>query len=598
MQDELIKTKLPTTVEVQSQIQLSDQAVINVKDIIDRGINFLGIRRSGKSYGVGVLCEEFLDKNQPILIIDWEGEYYTLREKYPILIGALHDPYYADLSNLNPESTYQLCKFIVENQQSLILDLSGKNTLERFIYLAKFLESFYKVETELKTPYVLVLDEAHKIIPEKGLIRLKTLKEHQQKVEYWAYEIAVTGGKRGIGLIVATQRSAQVTKMVISQLDIKVVYKLFEPADRGYLKTWLTESQLDKVASFKQGDFVLLGLGNPLFSHTKPRKTTHGGETPELKNKTRIPKMAQAIKELSTILSKAPEPEKDNVDNELVQQLEEKLISKNQTIKDQEKALSESKITEAGQKTIIEEMRHRVIELENQQVSQDKLESLQGEYTAYKHRKETQISELETTIKDLNADLSAAYDELHAVEKYPELLQNLKEDMVEISNAFGIDLFPSDIQEVMNERDEYKKQLEELMTDQTQENEYVTQIINDAYVKDWTKRAQNKLNSFLTSRTNHNLVLKKLIASDASIMYLPEDFVELEVSTTTVRKYLEDFDSAGFAKKTERGKNGRAAYSNNLALWVSNNIRVMYIDAPNAVIDKIVADLKEYVITK
>lgn len=597
-QEELVKTRPPIAEELKDKIQLSEQAVINVKDIIDRGVNFLGIRRSGKSYGVGVLCEEFLDRKQPILIIDWEGEYYTLREKYPILIAALHEPYYADISNLNPESTHQLCKFIVENQQSLVLDLSGKNTLERFTYLAQFLESFYKVESELRTPYVLVLDEAHKIIPEKGLIRLKTLKEHQQKVEYWAYEITVTGGKRGIGLIVATQRPAQVTKMVISQLDIKVVYKLFEPADRGYLKTWLTASQIDQVASFKQGDFVLLGLDTPIYSHTKTRKTAHGGGTPELKNKTRIPKMGQAIKELSTILSKAPEPEREHIDTEHIKQLEEKITTQRQTIREKEKALSETKITEEGQKAVIEEMRVRVTELENHQVSQDKLESLQDEFKAYRNKKVNQISELESKIKDLNSDLSASYDELHAVEQYPELLQNMKEDMILLSNAFGIDLFPSDIQEVMNERDEYKRQLEDAENTQREEKEYFNKIVKDPYVKDWIKTAKYKLNGFLKSRTNHNLVLKKLISSDTIVLYLPEDFVGIGVGTATIRKYLEEFETAGFCKKVDRGKQGRTAFGNDLPQWVSTNIRTMYLDAPNSVIDHIVNNLKEYVITK
>lgn len=579
-------------------VGLSPEVAIKIKDIIDRGVNFLGIRRSGKSYGVGVLCEEFIENGQPILIIDWEGEYYTLREKYPILIGSLHDPYYSDLPNLNSESTYQLCKFIVENQQSLILDLSGKNTLERFTYLASFLESFYKVESELRTPYVLVLDEAHKIIPEKGLIRLKTLKEYQQKVEYWAYEITVTGGKRGVGLIVATQRPAQVTKMVISQLDIKIVYKLFEPADRGYLKTWLTETQINKVAKFKQGDFVLIGLDEPTFSHTKHRKTTHGGETPELKNKTKIPKMQQAIKELSILLSKKPETHPSSIDKEQLTKLEDRVTQLKTTIQENEKIISEAKITEAGLNSIIQGLRDRVTELEAKQVSQDQYERLQNEYENYKATKETEIETLREITSDLQGDLNIAYDELHAVEQYPELLQNLKEDMIELSTAFGIDLFPSDIQELMNERDGYKKQLEEEENAQREEKEYINKIMNDSYVKDWIKRAKYKLNAFLKSRTNHDLVLKKLISSDTSVLYLPEDFVDIGVSTTTIRKYLEEFETAGFCKKVDRGKQGRTAFGNNLPQWVSTNIRSMYLDAPNSVIDQIVTNIKEHVINK
>ena len=308
--------------------------------------------------------------------------------------------------------------------------------------------------------------------------------------------------------------------------------------------------------------------------------------------------MGQAIKELSILLAKAPEEIEEDADPELINRLEDKITTQKQTIKDQTRTISESKITEAGQKTIISEMRIRVTELENQQVSQEKLDALQDSLDSYKLKADNKIAGYKQTIRDLKDDLTTAYDELHTIEKYPELLQNLKEDMVEISNALGIDLFPSDIQEVMNERDEYKKQLDEANNNQRQEQEYIDTILSDAYVMDWIKGAKRKLNSFINSRTNHNLVLKKLVSSDDSIRYLPEDFVGLGVGTSTIKKYLEDFDGAGFAKKIERGKNGRASYSNNLSLWVSNNIRVMYLDAPNAVIETIVTDLKEFVITK
>ncbi|WP_437987978.1 helicase HerA domain-containing protein [Sorangium sp. So ce117] len=44
------------------------------------------VRRRGKSFGVGVLCEELLAAGIPVVAIDPEGELYTLRERFRVLV--------------------------------------------------------------------------------------------------------------------------------------------------------------------------------------------------------------------------------------------------------------------------------------------------------------------------------------------------------------------------------------------------------------------------------------------------------------------------------------------------------------------------------
>jgi hypothetical protein len=44
---------------------------------------------SGKSNTASVLCEELLELNLPLLIVDTDGEYYGLKERYEVLhVGA------------------------------------------------------------------------------------------------------------------------------------------------------------------------------------------------------------------------------------------------------------------------------------------------------------------------------------------------------------------------------------------------------------------------------------------------------------------------------------------------------------------------------
>ncbi len=54
---------------------------VNLSHVLTKHIGVLAKTGSGKSYAVGVLLEEILDKKVPVLIIDPHGEYNTLRNK-------------------------------------------------------------------------------------------------------------------------------------------------------------------------------------------------------------------------------------------------------------------------------------------------------------------------------------------------------------------------------------------------------------------------------------------------------------------------------------------------------------------------------------
>ena len=51
----------------------------------------MGMSGSGKSYLIGVLCEELCKADLPFIIIDPEGEYKSLKEKFDI-VWACNDP--------------------------------------------------------------------------------------------------------------------------------------------------------------------------------------------------------------------------------------------------------------------------------------------------------------------------------------------------------------------------------------------------------------------------------------------------------------------------------------------------------------------------
>jgi predicted nuclease with TOPRIM domain len=253
-----------------------------------------------------VIAEELAKIGIPFIVVDLMGEYKTLRERFPVLIAALGTPKYADITNLSEEHAPVLAERIVQTGISVVLDLKHATMLERYSFLAKFLEGFYRVEEKLMKPYILILDEAHRITPEKGVIKLREVKDVQTQVEYWVYEIGATGRHYGIGFIAVARRTAEISKMTLTQCELKIVHKVSDPIDLEKLREYgLSSELLIQVEQFKPGDAVVIGLEKPKIIHVKSRVCSHGAKTP-LAKPVETPNLAKAIQELTKLIKSPP----------------------------------------------------------------------------------------------------------------------------------------------------------------------------------------------------------------------------------------------------------------------------------------------------
>jgi len=295
-------------VEMSDEIKIADDFSLDLHShLINRGLAILGMRGSGKSWTAGVVAEELASKGIPFIIIDLMGEYKTLREKFPVLIAALGSPDYADLKGLTPESAGTLAEKIVNMGVSLILDLKYGTMLDRYRVLASFLEGLYHTEEKVARPYVLIMDEAHRITPEKGVIKLRGVREAQQKIEYWVYEIGATGRHYGLGFVAVARRTAEISKMILTQCELKIAHKVVDPIDLERLREYgLPPDMLERIKQFKPGDAVVIGLEEPKIIHVKQRICSHGARTPLAKS-IETPDLAKAVKELTSLLKQPPQ---------------------------------------------------------------------------------------------------------------------------------------------------------------------------------------------------------------------------------------------------------------------------------------------------
>jgi len=227
----------------------------------------LGSSGSGKSYAVGVVCEELCKAQVPFAIVDTEGEHAGLKEKFEVIWVGEEDGSdiswrnldLADLANQAPDIS------------PLVLDVSDLADPKEKIQA--FLAALYENLTRRRTPYLVVVEEADKFVPQYG-----------QRAPIFA-EVARRGRKRGMGLMICSQRPSLVDKNVLSQCGNQLIGKLIIQNDLQSVAQFFPGKGIPKeLTALRAGQFFAMGGFSPAPSLVTVRKrvTKPGGVTPAL----------------------------------------------------------------------------------------------------------------------------------------------------------------------------------------------------------------------------------------------------------------------------------------------------------------------------
>lgn len=255
--------------------------VIDAQELVTGRTCVIGQSGSGKSYLIAVLCERLLQNNIAFCIVDTEGEYFSLKEKFQMLwVGG-------EEADVNIEiDFYDLITKSIKNNVSLILDVS--DALDQRKVVSDFAGKLYEIENQVRQPYLLIVEEADKFVPQS--------KDSLKEIE----EISKRGRKRGLGLLVATQRPSLVNKNVLSQCGNQFIGKLTTENDLKAVDLFFADrKELELLPKLNTGEFFV--MGNTVKEKTRMqaarRITQHKGLTPKL-----IQKVTGKITELKTSL--------------------------------------------------------------------------------------------------------------------------------------------------------------------------------------------------------------------------------------------------------------------------------------------------------
>jgi len=220
----------------------------------------------GKSRMLRYLLEQTHGRIQQI-VLDPEGEFATLRERFGYLLAGRDGDVPAE-----PKTAKLLARRLLELSASAVIDLYDLPLDQRRRFVRLFLEELMHLPRSLWRPLLVVIDEAHVFIPERGSGEAESTEA--------AIALCTQGRKRGFAAVLATQRISKLHKDAAAEQLNKLIGRTGLDVD---LKRAGDELGMDKEArlqlrDLEPGEFYAFG---PAISRTVvkvrsgPIVTTH-----------------------------------------------------------------------------------------------------------------------------------------------------------------------------------------------------------------------------------------------------------------------------------------------------------------------------------
>lgn len=313
---------------------------IDLSKLIDSRALICANSGAGKSYTARKIMEESFEKGVMSIVLDIEGEFKTLREKYDfLLIGSDGDV------SLSLKSADLLPKKLLELNVSTIIDISDLELRDRIKYVKDFLKALMEVPRELWKPCLVFLDEAHQLCGQ----------QEKQDSTFAVIDLMTRGRKRGFCGILLTQRISKLHKDAVAECNNYFVGRTSLDIDMKRSADILGLSTKQDVLSLRDledGEFYVFGPAiTKVIEKEKiaETKTTHPKGGMELSSKIIAPtdKMKSMLQKISDLPREADQELKEMSDykrkiTELNQKIRILEHSKPQPVADQ-KALERAR---------------------------------------------------------------------------------------------------------------------------------------------------------------------------------------------------------------------------------------------------------------
>lgn len=546
-------------VRIGERVENGENVELPVVEMLTGRAFATGKSGSGKSNSANVVAEELLERGFALLIIDKEGEYWSLKEEYEILHAGADEE--CDIQ-VAPEHGEKLATLALEKNVPIILDISGffdEDEGDELIY--ETVCHLFNKEKRLSKPFLIIAEEAHEYIPEQGGGELADM----------MVRVGKRGRKRGLGLFAISQRPQDVKKSYISQCDWVLWHRL----------TWNTETkvvrkvvnretadavpELDDGEGFLQADFLDDSLQRV---QIKRMQTFDAGETPGLDGFDEPelePVDANLVDELDDI-SEREERRQDKIERletqveERDEQIEE-LEERNERLLDL-RSMVESVDGVGDAPNPAPSTKDLTIEIDGEALSSP--EVIEAEVMEIRQEKaeiEKERDELAERVREQQNKISDLQDRLEQLEWLDDHVDEIEEAARRLAKITGlsVDGDHEELQSQLREKDHRIEQLETRLEELREQDREQTPEKSPIVATD-----DEELNAFL----RHDALKEELRVAKKEGDYAPEKYANLlslvvtsdsgvtpqtaadvlGVSDTTAREVLRDLRMNGFLR--------------------------------------------------
>jgi DNA helicase HerA-like ATPase len=140
-------------------------------------------------------------------------------------------------------------------------------------------ELFSEISGELRTEarVLLVLEEAHSLVPEWN----STSYDGDQRASNGTAKAILQGRKYGLGVLLVTQRTANVTKTILNQCNTVFAFRTFDATGMDYLSNYVGDTYAQILSGLADRTVVLFGRAsscdNPVILNVNRHDDVVGG---------------------------------------------------------------------------------------------------------------------------------------------------------------------------------------------------------------------------------------------------------------------------------------------------------------------------------